>query len=113
MFLLEVKIICRSYSRAQRRVDNIQSCIRESFQVYYLMMFTQAMNRSFSPLARGDFKVSQEHNHCWELSMLKFCLTKMLFGLNDYITYSIVSPSPLPCEFCAYNTKISSAGRWI
>lgn len=26
------------------------------------MTFTQATNRRFSPLARDDFKVSQEHN---------------------------------------------------
>lgn len=82
----QVKIIRRSYSHSQCRVDNIQSCIRDRFKVYYLMMFTEATNRSFSPLARNDFKVSQEHSHfaltpeTSYAQILMLRLLEMLFG---------------------------------
>lgn len=38
LFLLKVQIICRGYSRSQCRVANTQSCVRECFKVYYLMI---------------------------------------------------------------------------
>lgn len=54
-------------------------------------MSTEATNRSFAPLGKDEFKVSQEHRHfaltpgtsCAQILMLK--LTEMLFGLGDSV----------------------------
>lgn len=53
---------CRNYSHSTCRVDNIPSRLREHFAAYHVTMVMQAANGSFSPLARGDFELPQEHS---------------------------------------------------